>query len=130
VRRTAVPRHLRKREILAGPEVVAREIAGSLGGKWCICVIAHLREGPMRFSALRRDIEGVSQRMLAVTLRNLERDGLLSRDVFPTTPPRVDYALTPLGRTLLKPVLALTIWAERHRVQIQRARDAFDGICK
>ena len=112
----------RKREIPSGPEIAPREIVSRVSGKWSICVIGYLRDGPMRFSALRRDIEGISQRMLALTLRSLERDGVLTRNVLPTAPPRVDYTLTPLGRTLLKPVLALVTWAERHRVQIDRAR--------
>ena len=118
----------RKRDMPGGPRLATREIVSRVGGKWGICVIGYLHDGPMRFSALQRDIEGISQRMLALTLRNLQRDGLLTRNVLPTAPPRVDYTLTPLGRTLVKPLLALTTWAERHRLQIRRARDAFDGM--
>ncbi len=93
-------------------------------------VIVNLAEGARRFSDLKRAIEGISQRMLTLTLRGLERDGLLSRKVFPTIPPRVDYDLTRLGRTLIEPVTALAIWAERHRPEIERAREAFARVRK
>ena len=84
----------------------------------------------MRFNELRRSIGGISQRMLTLTLRGLERDGLLTRTAFPTIPPRVDYALTPLGRDLLNPVSALGAWAIRNQPKIARAREQFDGICE
>jgi len=83
----------------------------------------------MRFNELRRTIGGISQRMLTLTLRGLERDGLVTRTVFPTIPPRVDYALTPLGRDLLQPVSALGAWALRNQAKIARAREQFDGNC-
>ena len=89
-----------------------------------------LGDGPLRFNELRRSIGGISQRMLTLTLRGLERDGLVTRTVFPTIPPRVDYALTPLGRDLLKPVSALGDWAIRNQPKIARAREQFDGICE
>jgi DNA-binding HxlR family transcriptional regulator len=104
----------------------AREVLNRVGDKWSILIIALLRDGPRRFSELRRSIEGISQRMLTLTLRDLERDGLVTRKVFPTVPPRVDYALTELGRTLLEPVLALAAWADRNRHVIQAARARFD----
>jgi DNA-binding HxlR family transcriptional regulator len=91
-----------------------------------VFIVGRLGEGPQRFSELRRDIEGISQRMLTLTLRGLERDGLVTRTVFATIPPRVDYALTPLGHTLLVPVKALADWAHDNRAEIQRARDGFD----
>jgi DNA-binding HxlR family transcriptional regulator len=80
----------------------------------------------MRFSELRRSIEGISQRMLTHTLRGLERDGLVTRTVFPTIPPRVDYELTALGETLLEPIQGLAEWAAANRTSIQAARDKFD----
>ncbi|MDE2029366.1 MAG: helix-turn-helix transcriptional regulator, partial [Alphaproteobacteria bacterium] len=92
-----------------------RELLTRLGDKWSILVIHALARAPKnraRFSELKREIAGISQRMLTATLRNLERDGILTRTVFPVVPPRVDYALTPLGRDLLKPVQALVGWVE------------------
>ena len=80
----------------------------------------------MRFSELRREIEGISQRMLTLTLRNLERDGLLTRTVFPEVPPRVEYELTRLGKTLLEPIQGLAEWAADNRTSIQAAREDFD----
>ncbi len=107
--------------------VVVREVLNRVGDKWSVLVIVLLGNGPMRFSELRRSIEGISQRMLTLTLRGLERDGLVTRTVFPSIPPRVDYELTSLGRTLLEPLQALAAWSEKHRLQIQAARDVFDG---
>lgn len=104
-----------------------REILSRIGDKWSVLVIGLLSDGPKRFSELRRTIEGISQRMLTLTLRGLERDGLVSRSVYPTVPPRVDYELTRLGRTLLDPVLALATWAATHRAEIQASRDRQDA---
>lgn len=106
--------------------VAVRQVLDRVGDKWSVLVIALLGEGPRRFNELRRLIEGISQRMLTLTLRGLERDGLVTRTVFPTVPPRVDYALTPLGKDLLEPVAALAQWAGAHREAIQAARDRFD----
>jgi DNA-binding HxlR family transcriptional regulator len=106
--------------------LAVREVLNRVGDKWSILVVTLLREDPKRFSELKRTIEGISQRMLTLTLRGLERDGLVTRTVFPSVPPRVDYALTPLGKTLLEPVNALAAWAERHRAEIQEARRRFD----
>ena len=106
-----------------------REVLSRVGDKWSVQIVALLGDGPMRFSELRRAIEGISQRMLTLTLRGLERDGLITRTVFPTIPPRVDYALTPLGRDLLTPVSALGAWAIRNQPKIARAREQFDGNC-
>ena len=106
------------------------DLLGRIGDKWSVLVVARLGEGPLRFNELRRSIGGISQRMLTLTLRGLERDGLITRTVFPTIPPRVDYALTPLGRDLLKPVSALSSWAIRNQSKIAQARAHFDGLCK
>jgi DNA-binding HxlR family transcriptional regulator len=89
-------------------------------------IIALLRQGPRRFSELLRTVEGISQRMLTRTLRGLERDGLVTRLGYATIPPRVDYELTELGRTLLEPVLALAAWAAEHRAEIEQAQAGFD----
>jgi len=103
------------------------EVLARVGDKWSVLVVTLLGEGPRRFNELRRAIGGISQRMLTLTLRGLERDGLVTRTVFPTVPPRVDYALTPLGRDLLEPVSALGAWALRNQGKIARARERFDG---
>jgi DNA-binding HxlR family transcriptional regulator len=109
------------------PECPVREILHRVGDKWSIQVVAFLCDGPKRFTELRRSIEGISQRMLTLTLRELERDGLVTRTVYPTIPPRVDYELTSLGRKLLQPITALARWAEKHRASIQTARDQYDS---
>ena len=101
-----------------------------VGDKWSVLVVSRLGEGPVRFNELRRSIGGISQRMLTLTLRGLERDGLVTRTVFPTIPPRVDYELTSLGRDLLDPVSALGAWAIRNQAKIARAREQFDGVCE
>jgi DNA-binding HxlR family transcriptional regulator len=97
-----------------------------LGDKWSMLVVAVLADGPRRFSELRREIDPISQRMLTLTLRGLERDGLVTRTVTPSVPPRVDYALTDLGRSLQEPVIALTQWAISHLEQIAAAQKRFD----
>ncbi|MGN6105916.1 MAG: winged helix-turn-helix transcriptional regulator [Kofleriaceae bacterium] len=97
-----------------------------IGDKWSVLIVANLGEGPLRFSELRRLIEGISQRMLTLTLRGLERDGLVTRTVYPEIPPRVEYELTSLGRTLLVPIQGLAEWAAEHRTSIQGARERFD----
>jgi DNA-binding HxlR family transcriptional regulator len=103
-----------------------REVLSRVGDKWSVLVVVLLKDGPQRFSELRRSIEGISQRMLTLTLRSLERDGLVSRTIYPTIPPKVEYELTRLGATLLEPVAALAGWAEDHRTEIQSARARFD----
>jgi len=105
------------------------DVLARVGDKWSVLVVTRLGERPMRFNELRRTIGGISQRMLTLTLRGLERDGLVTRTVFPTIPPRVDYALTPLGQDLLQPVSALGAWAIRNQTKIVRAREQFDGNC-
>lgn len=117
------PRHMHlPTDCRAISDVLAR-----IGDKWSVLVVTRLGDKPLRFNALRRSIGGISQRMLTLTLRGLERDGLVTRTVFPTIPPRVDYALTPLGRDLLHPVSALGAWATRNQGKIARAREKFDG---
>jgi DNA-binding HxlR family transcriptional regulator len=108
----------------------AREVLSRVGDKWSVLVIALLSDAPMRFSELRRSVEGVSQRMLTLTLRGLERDGLVRRTVYPTVPPRVDYELTRLGRSLRQPIRALAKWAEKHRTAVQDARAKYDARVK
>ena len=117
------PRHMHlPADCRAISDVLAR-----VGDKWSVLVVTRLGPGPMRFNEMRRAIGGISQRMLTLTLRGLERDGLITRTAFPTIPPRVDYALTALGRDLLTPVTALGEWATRNQVKIARARERFDG---
>ncbi len=106
------------------------EVLARVGDKWSVLVVTRLGGGPMRFNELRRAIGGISQRMLTLTLRGLERDGLITRTVFRTVPPRVEYALTALGRDLLQPVSALGNWALRNGAKIARARDQFDSWAK
>jgi len=103
------------------------EVLDRIGDKWSVLVVATLGDGPKRFSELRRSIASISQRMLTLTLRGLERDGLISRTAFPTIPPRVDYELTELGRSLLRPVRALGSWARENRSRILEARASYDA---
>jgi DNA-binding HxlR family transcriptional regulator len=91
-------------------------------------IIVAAAHGPIRFTELERSIEGISRRMLTLTLRNLERDGLLTRTVHPTVPPKVEYELTPVARELHASLLGLTDWAERHRVTIAESRAAYDAL--
>jgi DNA-binding HxlR family transcriptional regulator len=102
-------------------------ILARVGDKWSVFVIMMLASGPRRFNEIKRMVGGISQRMLTLTLRGLERDGLVTRTVFPTIPPRVDYELTDLGRGLSQPVEALGKWAYEHQAEIERARAKFDG---
>jgi len=103
------------------------DVLARVGDKWSVLVVTQLGGGPKRFNELRRTIGGISQRMLTLTLRGLERDGLVSRTVFPTVPPRVDYALTSLGRDLLQPVSVLGAWAIRNQSKIEKARSRYDA---
>lgn len=107
--------------------IFTRELLSRIGDKWSILIIAHLAEGPLRFNILRRTIGQVSQRMLTLTLRNLERDGLVSRTVFPSIPPRVEYELTPLGRTLMGPVMTLIDWSLIHQSEVEKARSEYES---
>ncbi|MEQ4304622.1 helix-turn-helix domain-containing protein [Plantactinospora sp. B6F1] len=103
-----------------------REVLDRVGGKWSIGIIIEASRGPVRFTELERSVEGISRRMLALTLRNLERDGLLIRTTYPTVPPRVEYVATEMARELYDSLLVLTGWAERHRRAIAAAREAYD----
>jgi len=109
----------------AGREV--REVLARVGDKWSLLVVATLREGTLRFSALQRHIPGISQRMLTLTLRQLERDGLVGRVVHAEVPPRVEYSLTDLGETLLQLAIGMGDWAIENRERIETARAAYDA---
>ena len=102
-------------------------VLGRIGDKWSVLIVSRLGRRAMRFNELKREIGGISQRMLTLTLRGLERDGLVTRTVFATIPPRVDYDLTPLGRSLLTPVNALGDWALANIGTINDARRKFDA---
>jgi DNA-binding HxlR family transcriptional regulator len=103
------------------------EVLSRVGDKWTVLVISTLGDGPKRFGELRKALGSISKRMLTLTVRGLERDGLVTRTVFPTVPPRVDYELTRLGGSLLKPVTGLALWAREHRSAIADARHQFDA---
>lgn len=103
-----------------------RQVLDRVGGKWSIGIIVAAGRGPVRFTELERSVEGISRRMLTLTLRNLERDGLLTRTVYPTVPPKVEYTATEMALELYDSLVTLTTWAERHRAAIAAARDAYD----
>ncbi|GGW25208.1 MULTISPECIES: winged helix-turn-helix transcriptional regulator [Streptomyces] len=103
-----------------------REVLDRVSGKWSVQILVAAAHGPIRFTELERGIEGISRRMLTLTLRNLERDGLVTRTVHPTVPPKVEYELTPVARELHETLLRLTGWAERNRVYIAESRAAYD----
>ena len=103
------------------------EVLSRVGDKWTVLVVSELGNGPRRFNEIRRSLGSISQRMLTLTLRGLERDGLATRTVFPTVPPRVDYELTKLGKSLLEPVTGLGQWALKNRPAIADARRRFDA---
>lgn len=102
--------------------IAVHEILSLIGDKWSVLTIIQLREKEVRFNELRRRVAGISQRMLTKTLRRLEQDGMVHRTVYPTVPVKVEYGLTPLGESLLVPVLALAQWAEEHRQDVSQAR--------
>jgi DNA-binding HxlR family transcriptional regulator len=102
------------------------EVLARVGDKWTVLVVGLLGGGPKRFSELQRAVDGISQKMLTTTLRNMERDGFCTRTMYPSIPPRVDYELTKLGRDLLAPVKALADWAIANRERINAARQRFD----
>jgi DNA-binding HxlR family transcriptional regulator len=106
-----------------------RAVSGVLarvGDKWSVLIIVMLGDGPRRFNEIKRAVGGISQRMLTLTLRGLERDGLVTRTIFPTIPPRVDYELTKLGRSLWAAVEPLGLWAQGHVKDIHKAQEKFD----
>lgn len=104
-----------------------RDVLDHLGDKWTTLVLIALADGPQRFNALARAVPDISKRMLTQTLRDLERDGFVTRRVFPTKPPSVEYRLAELGHSLLEPVAALVAWAEREHPRIRAARARFDA---
>ncbi len=105
---------------------VFRSILGRVGDKWSMMLIGMLQHGPYRFTELKRMTPGISARMLTFTLRQLERDGLVQRTAYAEIPPRVEYQATPLGRTLIDPVMALAQWASTHQTEIVAFRDEYD----
>jgi len=107
-------------------ECPTREALDRIANKWTTLIFGLLEGGPQRFSSLRRGIGGISQKMLTQTLRELERDGLVQRTVYPEVPPHVEYALTALGRTLSEPIMALRRWAEEHIAEVTVAHQAYD----
>ena len=112
------------------PELEAcpvRDVIHQISGKWCFLVITTLARRPHRFGELKREIYDISQRMLTQTLRDLQYEGIISRQVFPTTPPSVEYRLTPLGESLLKPLSALVAWADENHNAIRDARKDFEA---
>jgi DNA-binding HxlR family transcriptional regulator len=110
------------------PDCPTRLVLDRIGDKWTVLVVELLRDGPMRFTALRAGIGGVAPKVLTQTLRRLERDGILTRTIYPEVPPRVDYELTSLGRSLISPINAITDWAETHVSAITAARERFDAL--
>ncbi len=126
-----IPRHNRVTPIFEQVHLAhecgrVSEVLSRIGDKWSVLVVMLLSDGPRRFNELKKMIGAISQRMLTLTLRGLERDGLVTRTVFPTVPPRVDYALTSLGRSIRPPVEALGAWAFANLDAIERARQEFD----
>lgn len=103
-----------------------RQVLDRIGDKWAVLILIQLEDGRMRFNALRRRIENISQKMLSQTLKSLERDGLITRHAFATVPVTVEYALTELGRTLAETVHKLTLWAEAHLAEVQAAQQRYD----
>ena len=101
------------------------ETLDRIGDKWTVMVVGVLEQGPLRYNEIRRAIDGISQRMLTLTLKELERDGLVTRTMYPTIPPRVDYELTQLGRNLMTPLRSLYDWAVKHRPAMLAARRKF-----
>jgi DNA-binding HxlR family transcriptional regulator len=103
-----------------------RDVLDRIGDKWSVLLVKTLKDGPLRFGVLRREIGDISQRMLTETLRHLQRDGLLYRKVYPTVPPSVEYGLTDLGRSLLVPLDQLVEWSAQHHEVVKAARKEFD----
>lgn len=103
-----------------------RQVLDRIGDKWTVLVIGILEEGTQRFSELQRRIGGISQKMLTQTLRNLERDGLVNRTLYPEVPPRVEYELTPLGETLCTPIAVIRYWAEENIAEVAAAQASYD----
>ena len=109
-----------------GVDCPVRDVIARISGKWNSLMFLALADGPMRFGQLRRELPDISQRMLTQTLRDLQRDGYVHREVYPTQPPSVEYSLTPLGQSFLEPLRGLVDWAALHQKTIRGARDAYD----
>ncbi|MEV7045290.1 helix-turn-helix domain-containing protein [Amycolatopsis sp. NPDC051061] len=103
------------------------EVINRISGKWAIGILLEAIRGPVRFTELERAVNGISRRMLTLTLRNLERDGLLERTIYPTVPPRVEYVATPMAKELYQSLSGLLGWAEQHREDIAAARVGYDA---
>ncbi|MGG1905278.1 helix-turn-helix domain-containing protein [Enterobacter ludwigii] len=119
---TVPPRDLENSDCYKVSQVLAR-----VGDKWSILIVMLLADGPHRFTEIKRAVNGISQRMLTLCLKGLQRDGLINRTVIAVMPPHVEYELTPLGRSLTEPVIALGAWASNHIADIDRARKDFDA---
>lgn len=104
------------------------DVLARIGDKWTVYVVKLLANGSMRFNEIRRAVPAISQRMLSLTLRGLERDGLVTRTVTPSIPPRVDYELTPMGLTLIEPLRAVGVWALANREYVENSRAKFDAL--
>ncbi len=117
-----------QRQSLAGLFCPTRDLLDSIGDKWSTLILMSLAAEPLRFSAVRRAVPDISKRMLTQTLRSLERDGMVSRHVFPTKPPSVEYRLTDLGESLLESMIALVEWTERSHPLVLRSRVRFDAL--
>ncbi len=116
------PRKSTSKACVMNPECSSREVLDRIADKWTALIIRVLSDGTKRHNELRREIDGVSQKMLTQTLRSLENDGLVARKVYPVVPPRVEYSLTPLGRSLIEPLEAICLWAEKHLSELQASR--------
>jgi DNA-binding HxlR family transcriptional regulator len=121
-----VPRRITTVAVDSTPPCPVREVLERVSGKWSIQIVIAAAPGPIRFTELERVIEGISRRMLTLTLRSLERDGLIERTVYPTVPPKVVYALTDMARELHESFLQLMEWAERNRTRIAESRRRYD----
>src|SRR5918912_824743 len=115
-------------ELVSDHACALTEVVDRVSGKWSIGILVAAAAGPIRFTELERAVEGISRRMLTLTLRNLERDGLLIRTVYPTVPPKVEYTATPMAQELHTHLVGLTTWAERHRADVAAARLAYDRV--
>jgi DNA-binding HxlR family transcriptional regulator len=107
-----------------------RQILARIGEKWSMLVVMLLRDGPRRFNDIKRNTGGISQQMLTRTLRGLERDGMVTRTIYPTSPPQVEYRMTELGRSMSEPVLAFGRWVQEHLADVDAARQQFDQRTK
>jgi DNA-binding HxlR family transcriptional regulator len=124
MRSDASPKHQPKWSY--DPKCPVRDVLDRIGDKWSTLILVTLANGPHRFSGVQRAIPDISKRMLTQTFRDLERDGLIARTVFPTRPPSVEYRLAPLGETILEPLTVLVRWADRSHTAIKNARLAYD----